>query len=125
MFSAFGPCDLAIPAMDVFEMPASDGGETVDTCNGGRRRRFVMAWEIAADVERDVGGEGGEPTRLGIHVRCTVVLSWDDEGRHFDVDAARYGVCDGLFDGLQIPAEAAVESFLPTLEVDVHGVDMW
>ena len=69
-------------------MAACDGGEMRNGCKRGRRRRFVVAWEIAADVERDVGGESGEPTRLGIHVCGTVILPGDDEGRHFDMDAA-------------------------------------
>ena len=84
----------------------------------------MVAREIAADVQRNLGGEGGEPARLGIHVGCAVVPAGDDEGRHLDV----YAVRDGMFDRLpyrpEIAADPAVEILLPALEVNIHRVDV-
>ena len=83
-----------------------------------------MAREIAADVEREVGRERGEPACLGVHVGGAIVHTGDDEGRHLDVDARTDGVRDGLAHGQEVAAEPSVEVLTPALEVDVHRIDV-
>ena len=106
------------------QMAAGDFCEAVDGCDGRRRRAYAVTREIAADVQRNLGGEGGEPARLGIHVSRAVVPAGDDEGRHLDVYAVRDGMFDRLPDRPEIAADPAVEILLPALQIDVHRIDV-
>ena len=81
--------------MDMPQMPAGDLRESVDGRNRGGRRRHAVAREIAADVQGNLGRERGEPARLGVHVRRTVVHAGDNEACHLDVHAGVDGARDG------------------------------
>mgnify|MGYP000893107760 CR=1 FL=1 len=114
----------AVSTVDMAQVTRGDGGERVDGRDRRRRRLHAVAREIAADVEREVGREGGEPACLGVHVGGAVVHAGDDEGRHLDVDARTDSVRDGLAHGHEVAAEPSVEVLTPALEVDVHRVDV-
>ena len=105
-------------------MAAGDFRKAVDRRDGRRWSAYAVAREIAADVEREVGRERGEPACLGVHVGGTVVHAGDDEGRHLNVDACADGVRDGLAHGHEIAAKPSVEVLTPALEVDVHRIDV-
>ena len=114
----------AVPAVDMAQVTRGDGGECVDGRDRRRQRLHAVAREIAADVEREVGRERGEPACLGVHLGGAVVHAGDDEGRHLDVDARTDGVRDGLAHGHEVAAEPSVEILAPALEVDVHRIDV-